>query len=78
MLDAALIVDELKKLRKGQRLRQDALDACEVELFGRVPENVLKSRCACLDAHSWKTITDDTLLTRARVRPASALRTHGD
>jgi 2-polyprenyl-6-methoxyphenol hydroxylase-like FAD-dependent oxidoreductase len=69
LLDAALLVDQLKDIHAKRKMQQDALDTYEDEVFRRAPEAVLKSRRACLDAHRWELIQDDSPFIGARVPP---------
>lgn len=74
VLDAALLVDQLKLANDGKVTPRDAINTYEAEMKPRAIEAVLKSRRACLDAHEWERITDDSPFIGARVPPDSSLR----
>jgi 2-polyprenyl-6-methoxyphenol hydroxylase-like FAD-dependent oxidoreductase len=74
ILDAALLVDELKKIHKGELDQKKAIDVYEEEMRPRAREAVLKSRAAALVAHEWEQLTDDSAVLSARPAPASAAR----
>ncbi|KAH7028760.1 uncharacterized protein B0I36DRAFT_246123 [Microdochium trichocladiopsis] len=73
ILDAALLVDELRAVHKDKIGLQDAIDAYEAEMRPRTHAAVLKSREAALVAHEWDKITDDSPIVGARNAPVSAL-----
>ncbi|KAF7541892.1 hypothetical protein G7054_g221 [Neopestalotiopsis clavispora] len=74
ILDAALLVDELKKIHKGTIDQKVAVDAYEAEMRPRTHEAVLKSRAAALVAHEWDQLTMDSPVVGARTAPASAFK----
>lgn len=74
VLDAALLVDQLKLLRRGIVTQKDAINTYEAEMRPRAVDAVLKSRRACLDAHEWQKITDDSPFIGARIPPESSFR----
>lgn len=74
ILDAALLVDELKKIHEGQIDQNVAIDAYEAEMRPRTHAAVLKSREAALVAHEWDKITMDSPIVGARAAPPSAFK----
>lgn len=74
ILDAALLVDELKKIHKGEVSLKEAIGAYEDEMRPRTHTAVLKSREAALIAHEWDKITVDSPIVGARDAPATALK----
>jgi 2-polyprenyl-6-methoxyphenol hydroxylase-like FAD-dependent oxidoreductase len=74
ILDGALLVDELKKIYKGEIDQKTAIDAYEAEMRPRTHTAVLKSREAALVAHEWDAITPESAVIGARVPPATAFK----
>lgn len=74
ILDAALLVDQLKLVSAGEVGLEEGVRLYEKEMQDRGREAVLKSRQAALDAHDWFAIHDASPLVGGRVPPASALR----
>ncbi|KAK6205747.1 hypothetical protein LQW54_008231 [Pestalotiopsis sp. IQ-011] len=74
ILDAALLVDELKKIHEGSIDQKTAVDAYEAEMRPRTHEAVLKSRAAALVAHEWDQLTMDSPVVGARTAPLSAFK----
>ncbi|KAI5855549.1 FAD/NAD(P)-binding domain-containing protein [Durotheca rogersii] len=72
ILDAALLVDQLKKVHQGEISREDAVDIYEAEMRPRGLAAVLKSRDAALIAHDWDAITEDSPIVGARLPPPTA------
>lgn len=72
ILDAALLVDQLKKIRDGETDQKVAIDAYEAEMRPRTHAAVLKSRAAALVAHEWEAITEDSPVVGARTAPSTA------
>lgn len=72
ILDAALLVDQLKKIHAGEVDQKTAIDAYEAEMRPRTHDAVLKSRAAALIAHDWDAITEDSPVIGARTAPATA------
>jgi 2-polyprenyl-6-methoxyphenol hydroxylase-like FAD-dependent oxidoreductase len=72
ILDAALLVDELKKFQTGSVDLKTAIDSYEAEMRPRTHAAVLKSRQAALDAHDWDALTEDSPSIGARIPPATA------
>ncbi|KUJ13695.1 FAD/NAD(P)-binding domain-containing protein [Mollisia scopiformis] len=72
ILDAALLVDQLKKIHEGSVSLKTAIDAYEIEMRPRTHAAVLKSRQAALDAHDWDALTEDSPTIGARSPPATA------
>lgn len=74
ILDAALLVDELKKIHEGSIDQKTAVHAYEAEMRPRTHEAVLKSRAAALVAHEWDQLTMDSPVVGARTAPLSAFK----
>lgn len=72
ILDAALLVDQLVRVKNGETDQTAAIIQYEEEMKQRCQPAVLKSRRACLDAHSWEDINDDSPLIGGRWPPATA------
>ncbi|OTA89349.1 hypothetical protein M434DRAFT_398589 [Hypoxylon sp. CO27-5] len=72
ILDAALLVDQLKKVRRGELDQKTAIDLYEDEMIPRTFDAVLKSRQAALVAHDWDAITEDSPIVGARLPPSTA------
>ncbi|KAH8646774.1 hypothetical protein BX600DRAFT_155724 [Xylariales sp. PMI_506] len=72
ILDAALLVDQLKRIHKGEADQKAALDVYEAEVRERTHRAVLLSREAALVAHDWPSLTDDCAVISARNAPATA------
>ncbi|KAH6649186.1 hypothetical protein BKA67DRAFT_521779 [Truncatella angustata] len=74
ILDAALLVDELKKIHSGGVDQKRAIDAYEAEMRPRTHAAVLKSRDAALVAHEWDQLTIDSPVVGARTAPCTAFK----
>ncbi|KAI8965484.1 FAD/NAD(P)-binding domain-containing protein [Daldinia sp. FL1419] len=72
ILDAALLIDQLKKIRSGEIDQKAAIDAYEAEMRPRTYDAVLKSRDAALVAHDWEALTQDSPVVAARLAPSTA------
>ncbi|KAI0836252.1 FAD/NAD(P)-binding domain-containing protein [Hypoxylon sp. FL0890] len=72
ILDAALLVDQLKKVRSGELDQKTAIGFYEDEMIPRTLDAVLKSRQAALDAHDWDALTEDSPIVGARLPPSTA------
>lgn len=72
ILDAALLVDQLKRIHDGSASLKTAIGSYEAELWPRAHEAVLKSRQAALDAHDWDALTVHSPSIGARIPPATA------
>ncbi|TAQ89502.1 hypothetical protein B7494_g2158 [Chlorociboria aeruginascens] len=72
LLDAALLVDQLKRMYAGEVSPVEGLGIYEAEMQERNLTAVLKSRQAAIDAHDWSAINDQSPLVAGRVPPASA------
>jgi 2-polyprenyl-6-methoxyphenol hydroxylase-like FAD-dependent oxidoreductase len=72
ILDAALLVDQLVKVKEGKISQEQAIAEFENEMKERGTAAVLKSRKAALDGHCWDDINDDSPLVRGRWPPATA------
>ena len=74
ILDAALLVDQLKKIYRGEIDQKVAIDQYEDEMRPRSYAAVLKSREAALVAHEWDQLTEDSAVIGARFAPQTALQ----
>ncbi|KAI9643624.1 hypothetical protein NHQ30_008246 [Ciborinia camelliae] len=72
ILDAALLIDQLKKVKTGEITQKEAIDAYEAEMRPRTHEAVLKSRHAALDAHHWDALTENSPVVGGRIAPKTA------
>jgi len=72
ILDAALLVDQLKRIHSGEINLEDGLKLYETEMQERGHAAVLKSRQAAFDGHDWDAITDTSPLIGARYPPRTA------
>lgn len=72
VLDGALLIDLLIKVKSGEMDQKRAIELYEEEMKPRCQAAVLKSRQACLDGHHWDLITDDCPLIGGRWPPATA------
>ncbi|KAI1463491.1 FAD/NAD(P)-binding domain-containing protein [Daldinia caldariorum] len=73
ILDAALLVDQLKKIHRCEIDQEVAIDTYEAEMLPRTLDAVLKSREAALVAHNWEALTKDSPVVAARLPPSAAL-----
>ncbi|KAG4026286.1 hypothetical protein MFRU_042g00150 [Monilinia fructicola] len=74
ILDAALLIDQLKKVKAGEITQKEAIDAYEAEMRPRTHEAVLKSRQAALDAHDWDALSENSPVIGGRIAPKTAFR----
>ena len=72
IVDAALLVDQLKKFHVGQISQSEAIKTYEAEMIERTHAAVLMSRQAALDGHEWSAITDSSPLIGGRHPPSTA------
>ncbi|KUJ14224.1 FAD/NAD(P)-binding domain-containing protein [Mollisia scopiformis] len=72
ILDAALLVDQLKKVYSGEIGQIAGLQAYEAEMQERTHAAVLKSRQAAFDGHDWDAIIDTSPLIGGRFPPTTA------
>lgn len=72
ILDAALLVDAVKKVAKGEVTQEQAVGEYEEEMCRRTKDAVLLSRRAALDAHVWEKVNDESPCIGARIPPATA------
>lgn len=72
ILDAALLIDQLAKVRSGEINQKQAIQAYEEEMKPRGEAAVLKSRQACVEGHQWERITEESPLVGGRWPPATA------
>jgi 2-polyprenyl-6-methoxyphenol hydroxylase-like FAD-dependent oxidoreductase len=73
ILDAALLLDQLKRINAGEVSQADGIKLYEAEMQERGHAAVLRSRQAALDAHSWDAIDHTSPLIGLRVPPATAM-----
>lgn len=74
ILDAALLLDQLKQIYAGEISQEAGLEIYEAEMRERTHAAVLRSRQAAFDGHDWDSINDQSPLIGARIPPASAMR----
>ncbi|KAH6671677.1 hypothetical protein B0J14DRAFT_594172 [Halenospora varia] len=74
ILDAALLLDQLKQIYAGEISQEAGLKIYEAEMRERTHAAVLRSRQAAFDGHDWDSINDQSPLIGARIPPASAMR----
>lgn len=72
VLDAALLVDQLIRVRNGDIAQKEAIAEYEKEMKPRCRAAVLKSRQAALDGHCSEAIVADGPLIGGRFPPATA------
>ncbi|RFU26571.1 hypothetical protein B7463_g9768, partial [Scytalidium lignicola] len=72
ILDAALLIDQLVRVKDGEVGQKEAIAEYEKEMKERCRPAVMKSRRAALDAHCWEDINDDSPLIGGRWPPATA------
>ena len=72
ILDAALLMDQLKKIHAGEISQVEGVKAYEAEMQERGHAAVLKSRQAAFDGHDWDAIVDSSPLIGVRFPPATA------
>jgi hypothetical protein len=72
ILDAALLLDQLKRIWKGECSQADGIKSFEAEMQERTHVAVLRSRQAAYDGHDWEAIHDGSPLIGLRVPPATA------
>ena len=72
ILDAALLVDQLVKVKNGEIKQEYGVFVYEEEMKKRCHEAVLKSRAAAVEGHTWEKIVDDSPLIGGRWPPATA------
>ncbi|KAI1396618.1 FAD/NAD(P)-binding domain-containing protein [Hypoxylon fuscum] len=72
ILDAALLVDQLKRVHKGEIDQKTAVDLYEAEMRPRTYTAVMRSREAALIAHDWDAITEESPIVGARLPPRTA------
>jgi 2-polyprenyl-6-methoxyphenol hydroxylase-like FAD-dependent oxidoreductase len=69
ILDAALLLDQLKRIWAYECSQIEGVEIYEKEMQERGRIAVLKSRQAALDGHNWEAITDKSPLIAKRVGP---------
>lgn len=72
ILDAALLIDQLKKVYSGEISQVEGLKAYEAEIQERTHAAVLRSRQAVFDGHDWDSINDTSPLIGVRFPPKTA------
>lgn len=73
ILDAALLLEQLKKIWTGECEIAEGVGVYEKEMQERTHVAVLRSRQAAFDGHNWEAINDESALIGMRVPPPSAL-----
>lgn len=66
ILDAYLLVKAITFIRNGEMTQKDAIDAYEAELRRRTQAAVLLSREACLGAHDFHALDENSAVVRRR------------
>jgi 2-polyprenyl-6-methoxyphenol hydroxylase-like FAD-dependent oxidoreductase len=66
MLDAYRLTKALAKLHSGELSQQGAIDMYEEEMRDRTSTAVLLSRQACLDAHDWDGLNENSAVLKRR------------
>jgi 2-polyprenyl-6-methoxyphenol hydroxylase-like FAD-dependent oxidoreductase len=72
ILDAALLVDQLKQIHVSEISQQEGIKLYEAEMQERTHAAVLKSRQAALDGHDWDAINEKSPLIGGRYPPDTA------
>lgn len=72
ILDAALLLDQIKRMYAGEISQTDGLKIYEAEMQERGHAAVLMSRQASLDAHDWDVINEKSPLIGGRTAPPKA------
>lgn len=72
ILDAALLVDQLKNIHAGGISQVEGIKLYETEMQERGHTAVLRSRQAAFDGHDWDAIVDTSPLVGVRFPPATA------
>lgn len=72
ILDAALLIDQLKKIHAGEISQVEGIKAYEAEMQERGHAAVLRSRQAAFDGHDWDAIVDTSPLIGVRFPPSTA------
>jgi 2-polyprenyl-6-methoxyphenol hydroxylase-like FAD-dependent oxidoreductase len=72
ILDAALLIDQLKKVKEGEISQVEGIKMYEAEMQERGHAAVLRSRQAAFDGHDWSKIVDSSPLIGVRFPPATA------
>lgn len=72
ILDAALLIDQLKKVKAGEITQKEAIDTYEAEMRPRTHEAVLQSRQAALEAHDWDVLSEESPVIGGRIAPKTA------
>jgi 2-polyprenyl-6-methoxyphenol hydroxylase-like FAD-dependent oxidoreductase len=72
ILDAALLIDQLKKVHTGEISQVEGIKLYEAEMQERGHAAVLRSRQAAFDAHDWDAIIDTSPLIGFRFPPVTA------
>ncbi|KAF8543670.1 hypothetical protein BDD12DRAFT_725665, partial [Trichophaea hybrida] len=67
IMDAANLAATLKRVTEGEISLEDAVMAYEEEVRGRCRPAVWASRQACLDAHNWERLGEDSPLIERRM-----------
>lgn len=72
ILDAYNLVTALKQIQSGAKMQHEAIEAYEVELRGRATPAVLLSRQACLDAHDFNSLNENSAVLKRRAITVAA------
>jgi len=72
ILDAALLLDQLKRIWSGECSQAEGIKVFEAEMQERTHVAVLRSRQAAYDGHNWEAIHDGSPLIGMRVPPITA------
>jgi 2-polyprenyl-6-methoxyphenol hydroxylase-like FAD-dependent oxidoreductase len=72
ILDATLLIDQLKKIYAGEIGEEEGLKVYESEMRERAHTAVPRSRQAAFDWHDWNAINDNSPLIGVRFPPATA------
>jgi len=72
ILDAAFLMDQIKRVYAGEIGQKEAIKLYEDEMIERTHGAVLRSRQAALDGHDWGKIDVTSPLIGMRVPPANA------
>lgn len=65
ILDAVRLVEAIEKIYAGGSSK-DSIDEYEAEMRERAQAAVLLSRQACLDAHDWESLNENSAILKRR------------
>lgn len=66
LLDAFHLQEAIGHFYSGQMSRSEAIDQYEAEMRQRTSQAVLLSRQACLDAHDWSLLNENSAILAKR------------